>query len=200
MFYSAVMGQLECPVQSVEGEHYRYAIILGGYGEYNYGHEGLEFNKAADRLVAAINLYSSGVVEEIILSSGVHPNDLPELTEALISKELLMDAGIPAEAILEEGHSWNTHENAVYTAELIQENGGERSCILVTSAFHMNRALRCFQKEGLNTTPYPVDYISGGQVCMGLGCLLPSMRVLIDWQIIIKEKVGMVVYDLKGWV
>ena len=121
-------------------------------------------------------------------------------TEASISKEVLIDAGIPAVDILLEELSWNTHENAHYTAALIRSNTPDASILLVTSAFHMDRAMRCFAKEGISPEAYPVDYISGGEVCRGIGCVLPSIRVFIDWQIPIKEKVGLLVYGMKGYV
>ena len=200
MIYNYVLSQLEWPSRGMEGEHYRYAIVLGGHGEYNTHRDGLELNKAADRLVAAINVYHQGLVDQIIISSGVSPLDRPELNEAAISKQMLVAANIPAEDIIVEDASWNTHENALYTTELIKSRGGDQSSILVTSAFHMNRALQCFRKEGLDPSPYPVDYISGGGVCLGLGCVLPSVRVLLDWQVIIKEKVGLLVYGVKGYV
>jgi uncharacterized SAM-binding protein YcdF (DUF218 family) len=130
----------------------------------------------------------------------VGPEDRPDLNEAKLSKQMLLAADIPAEDILIEDASWNTHENALYTSELIRSRGGDQSSILLTSAFHMNRALQCFKKEGLDPSPYPVDYISGGSVCLGMGCVLPSVRVLLDWQVIIKEKVGLLVYGLKGYV
>jgi len=41
---------------------------------------------------------------------------------------------------------------------------GERAFVLVTSAMHMKRAMRCFELQGLKPVPYPVDFLSGERI------------------------------------
>ncbi len=65
--------------------------------------------------------------------------------------------GVDAERIQFENQSRNTYENAVATFGLIKPKPGER-WILVTSAFHMPRAVGCFRRVGWPVIPYPVDF------------------------------------------
>ena len=65
--------------------------------------------------------------------------------------------GLDAERILFENQSRNTYENAVVTFGLVKPKPGER-WILVTSAFHMPRAVGCFRRVGWRVIPYPVDF------------------------------------------
>jgi len=63
--------------------------------------------------------------------------------------------GISSEKIIIERNSHNTHESAM--AEILDEIK-DGKWLLVTSAFHMPRAFGAFEKAGINTIPYPVDY------------------------------------------
>ncbi len=65
--------------------------------------------------------------------------------------------GVPAERITTEDRSRNTAENARFTMRLIAPKPGER-WLLVTSAFHMPRAVGSFRAVGFPVIPYPVDY------------------------------------------
>ncbi|NNK80284.1 MAG: DUF218 domain-containing protein, partial [Flavobacteriales bacterium] len=71
---------------------------------------------------------------------------------------------------------------------------------LITSAFHMKRAIACFEKQGVRVKPYPVDYYSDDDPVSWSYYVVPSLRTAIDWQIPIKEKVGWIVYKLKGYL
>ena len=65
--------------------------------------------------------------------------------------------GLDVERIVFENQSRNTYENAVATFGLVKPKPGER-WILVTSAFHMPRAVGCFRRVGWPVIPYPVDF------------------------------------------
>lgn len=176
---------------------FEYAVVLGGYGEYNTRSENIEFFRSADRLTEAIALYQEGRVQRIVLSSGVHEDGHPEWNEAEISKDYLVRAGVPSSDIILEDRSWNTHENAFYTSQIIDKGA---STVLITSAFHMNRALACFEKQGLRVTPYPVDFMTDDDPVNISYVLIPSLRTAMEWQVIIKEQVGILVYRLKGYI
>ena len=65
--------------------------------------------------------------------------------------------GIPSSAILQEGKSVNTHENAIFTQEILEEQNINK-ILLVTSAFHMPRSLKIFQHLGIDAIPAPTDF------------------------------------------
>lgn len=68
-------------------------------------------------------------------------------------RDLLVSQGIPRNAILLEDASTSTRENALFVARLLQDNPGRR--VLLTSDYHMRRALGAFRKVGIDASPLP---------------------------------------------
>jgi uncharacterized SAM-binding protein YcdF (DUF218 family) len=66
----------------------------------------------------------------------------------------LRQQGVPADALLIESTSANTHENAAFSAVMLKREKRLR-ILLVTSAFHMPRAAAAFTKQGLLVIPAP---------------------------------------------
>ena len=127
------------------------AIVLlgGGIGKC----EELEYPDmadGADRVWHAARLYRAGKAPRIVVSGS---NDLAAAVP------LLLDLGVPREAILVDDESRNTYENSRFTERLLKEAGLERpSVLLVTSAWHMPRALGNFSKTSLAVTPAAADF------------------------------------------
>ena len=71
--------------------------------------------------------------------------------------------GIPHDRISAEEQSRNTIENAVFSRLIANPQPGER-WILVTSAFHMPRAIAVFRAAGFPIEAYPVDYRTRGPI------------------------------------
>jgi len=198
--FDQVMRQME---ETRDGENdikhvHRYAVLLGGYGEWNERSGDIELYGSSDRLTEAMDLYNKGMVKQIIVTSGVYAVD-PEKTEAKVSKDFLSDNGIPAADIIIEDQSWNTYQNAFYCHQLIDSLSLGSDGILITSAFHMNRAQACFEKQGLQLLPHPVDYHSSGTPVSFVSALWPTMETVVSWTVPIKEWVGLAVYRMKGY-
>lgn len=70
---------------------------------------------------------------------------------------LLDSFGVPRQRVTLENKSRNTYENAVFTKDIVKPKPGER-WLLVTSAFHMPRAIGCFRRAGFPVEAYPVDW------------------------------------------
>ncbi|MCL4710718.1 MAG: YdcF family protein [Pseudorhodoplanes sp.] len=70
--------------------------------------------------------------------------------------------GVARGRILLERDSRTTAENAWMTKALVQPRPGER-WLLVTSSYHMPRAVGAFRRAGFEVEPYPVDWISTGE-------------------------------------
>ena len=81
--------------------------------------------------------------------------------EAKFALPLLESLGVARDRITLEDHSRNTVENAVYSKAIVQPKPGER-WLLVTSAYHMPRAIGVFRKAGFPVEPYPVDWRTRG--------------------------------------
>lgn len=105
-------------------------------------------------------------------------------------RDLLVFSGVPAERIIVENESSNTHENAVFSARILKGIDGRK--ILMTSDVHTFRAERSFLKQGAQTVPSPIpDVIKRANAY--------NMR----WELFaneVGETAGIVYYWLKGWI
>jgi uncharacterized SAM-binding protein YcdF (DUF218 family) len=116
-------------------------------------------------------------------------------SDAIVGKNILIGLGVPESMILVESKSLNTTQNARFTKELIERNGF-KDIILVTSAFHMSRSVRQFEKVDLNVTPYPADYQTNIKKRFILNDLIPSADAMSKTSLSIKEYIGLMA---SGW-
>ncbi len=114
-----------------------------------------DLGAAADRLWHAARLFHAGKAQRILLSGGVVRTG--DGSEAAAMKRLLLDLGVPATALLLEPGSGDTAGNARLTAKLLAGEGISE-VLLVTSALHMPRARRLFERAGLTVIPAPTDF------------------------------------------
>ena len=89
----------------------------------------------------AVLAWKRGSFRTIVISGRTGPGVL----------NFLVAEGVPRNAIITESRSTTTRENALYTAGLIQHMPGKR--VLLTSDFHMYRAIRAFRRAGVVATP-----------------------------------------------
>ncbi len=109
------------------------------------------------RQVAAADLARRYPQARIVYSGGSgNPLD-PTTTDAAGARILLPALGLDPARVEFESQPRNTFENARNSFELAKPKPGE-NWVLVTSAFHMPRALGCFRKAGWRVIPYPVGY------------------------------------------
>src|SRR5262249_9067572 len=104
--------------------------------------------------------------------------------------------GIARSRVILEERSRSTHENAVYTKEMVRPASGE-TWILVTSAYHMPRAVACFEAVGWPVIPYPVDFRIDPET--GLRANFSLLDGLATSTLAGKEWAGLVGYRLMGW-
>src|SRR5262249_35165901 len=93
-------------------------------------------------------------------------------------------------------NSRSTHENAVYAKRTIRPKPGE-VWVLVTSAYHMPRAVASFRAVGWPVVPYPVDYKIDPRT--GLRANFSLLYVLGTTTLAGKEWAGLFGYWLMGW-
>lgn len=138
-------------------------ILLGGFedGWVSSGRGGLGLNEAAERVTEGLRLALCHPEAKVVFTGGV--GGLLAHNEEATSPvaEFLEEAGVARERLVLEGRSRNTYENALFTRDLVKPAAGER-WYLVTSAYHMPRAMGLFRKAGFDVIAYPVDYRTRG--------------------------------------
>jgi uncharacterized SAM-binding protein YcdF (DUF218 family) len=143
--------------------------------------------------------WRAGKVQTIIVTGGKLPWERGSASGASLAVEPLQVYGVPPDSIILEGNSRNTHENAVNTAAIWRDKHF-RSGLLVTSAFHMPRALASFRKLGLELAPWPADFQGQSYPLINnVFDLLPDAGALATTTTTIKEWLGLTIYRLRGW-
>ena len=134
-------------------------IVLGGAANAltTMDRGQIALNDAAERLTAFTALARRYPQARLVFSGGSGDPFAQQHREADLIPAFLREQGIEPGRLIIERDSRNTWENAVRSLELVRPAPWER-WLLVTSSFHMPRAIGCFRRAGANLTPYPVDY------------------------------------------
>ena len=156
----------------------------------------IALNEAAERLTETAALAIRFPGAKIVFSGGDGALVYASMGEAGVAKRFFTRLGIDPGRILVEEKSRTTSENAAFTKALVTPRPGER-WLLVTSAFHMPRAMGCFRAAGFDLMPWPVDFRIRGPV--DLLRLSPSPSEA--WRridVAAKEWIGLLAYRLLG--
>jgi uncharacterized SAM-binding protein YcdF (DUF218 family) len=173
-------------------------IILGGGEEARIAlaRHAHALNDEGERLSEAVALAKVLPQARVVFSGGTAAV-LPGVeTEAQASREMLISMGVPSERITTEGRSRDTYENALFTKQLVQPQPGQR-WLVVTSAWHMPRAMGVFRAINFPVEPWPVDYKTAGWHD-GLHFHRSAADGLKRLEMITKEYVGLITYWLTG--
>ena len=136
-------------------------------------------------------------------SSRCQPREAASTWMACASSAVVRELGLPAQAILLNPSSRTTAEEAQAIQALAASRGWQR-LLLVTSAFHMRRALASFRHSGspLEIIPVACDYRlmpSGKPTLQSLGLgLIPSAQALEQSTMVLKEHLGLLIYRLRN--
>lgn len=173
-------------------------IVLGGgfEGAINLARGGYELNAGGDRMVEAAVLARRFPEARIVISGGSGALVLEGEGDADTAPRLLEALGVPRDRLVLENKSRDTFENAAFARELVHPAEGEK-WLLVTSAFHMPRAIDLFRKAGFSVEPWPVDYRTAGNERLGLATDNPvdSLRTMT---LAVREWLGLLAYRIVG--
>lgn len=151
-------------------------------------------NDSAERLTTFVALAKSHPQARLVFSGGSGDPIRPDLREADQAKQFFQEQGLSPDRIIFERDSRNTYENAVNSLDLVHPQAGE-NWLLITSAWHMPRAIGCFEKLDWKITPYPVDYRSDTHDHWAL--FLPEQQLdMVTTGV--REWIGLVSYRLMG--
>ena len=152
-----------------------------------------------NRLLHAFRLYKANKAKLIIVSGGNVFSQRRVKSEAFYTAEILQEWGVRGEDILVEGESRNTHDNAIATKRLMDSRQIDK-ILLVTSGFHMPRALATFRTAGIDAIPTPSSYSIVNYSRPPILNWIPSLGNLGKMQAVIREKLGILVYRYRGWI
>ncbi len=168
-------------------------VLLGGAidAANYYERRGSGFTSSMGRVVEAARLAKRNPLARLIVAGG--PELEPGRSEAQATRALLIELGVAPERIELEVHSRNTFENALFVKQIARPQSGQH-WILVTSAFHMPRAMGCFRAVGFPVTAFPVDYRYSSLTAPRFDFL----DGLSELKYAVHEYTGLVVYRLTG--
>ncbi len=182
-------------------EHLDGIIVLGG--GVNPGISAargqVTLNSAGTRMTVMVPLAHSHPEARLIFTGGSGSVLEQQFKEATYVKDFYRQIGFDADQIVFEDQSRNTRENAMFSKELMAPKPGE-TWLLITSAFHMPRAVGCFRAVGWPVIAYPTDYTTTGRngwewsdLRFSPGTGLSGLRTIVH------ETVGLISYRLLGW-
>jgi uncharacterized SAM-binding protein YcdF (DUF218 family) len=140
-------------------------IVLGGVisAEVSAARKSIALEETAERITAAAELARRYPNLRIIVSGGSSALIFDKSVEAPFDAKELEALGVAPSRIAVEDQSRNTIENAQFSRRLADPKPGER-WLLVTSAYHMPRAMAAFRLAGFPVEAYPVDWRTRGPI------------------------------------
>ena len=152
-----------------------------------------------DRFLAGVELFRAGRAPLLLFTGGQSPFQAGLAPEGELYRREAIGLGVPADAIASTPPVRNTAEEAAAIRALLPPDPSR--VLLVTSAFHMRRAQRLFERQGMTVRPFPVDFQAraawGGAVALDPLMWLPTSRGLDQSSRALRELLGRVIY--RSW-
>lgn len=173
------------------------AIVLlgGGIQENSLDYQGSD---ELSRFAMMRTIYAADIAKKTnwdIYTSGGTPLTQNTESEGSIMQRRLTWFGIKPSRIHIENQANTTWENAVLTQKILSKQD-IHTVVLVTSAWHIPRAVWCFEQQGLTVITAPTDYLTEQQP-YDLRSFLPRWNVLSDSGNALHEYLGFFWYRLK---
>ncbi len=197
----ALLRSLESRYPAPDGlnlQHYQGIVVLGGAlssPELWQAHHQVGLNNQAERMTEAVALMRRSPHLRLLFTGGNASISGEGVSEAARAKLLFDALGVDPSRVLYESASRNTYENALLTASMPGVDK-TRPWILLTSAFHLPRAMGVFEHAGWNVTAWPVDYRTTAHDSWFDFSLHQGPET---WQLALHEWLGYAAYWLAGW-
>jgi uncharacterized SAM-binding protein YcdF (DUF218 family) len=156
------------------------------------------FDEGGERITEAVILAKRFPQARVVYTSGTNSVVGGSSSEAFRARELMAQMGVAPDRVTIEDKARNTEENARFTSAIVHPEPSQR-WVIVTSAFHMPRAMGVFEKAGFHPVAYPVSFYTIGT---GLDDLLPAFfnpdRNLRTFDLALHEWIGLAAYWATG--
>lgn len=179
--------------------HFAGIVVLGGAlssPELWEAHPQVGLNEQAERMTEAVALMRSHPNLRLLFTGGNAKISGEGVSEALRAKVFFDAMGVDPARVGYESESRNSYENALLTASMPGVDKTQR-WLLLTSAFHLPRAMGVFTHAGWNVTPWPVDYRTTAHDSWFDFSLHDGPQL---WQLALHEWLGYAAYRMAGWL
>jgi uncharacterized SAM-binding protein YcdF (DUF218 family) len=170
-------------------------VVLSGGTIIGRTPAGLQYGRGANRYFSGVALASAGRAPILVFTGAPWRLDTGQ-TEGDLEREAAIEQGIPADRIHVTGPVATTADEA----KAVSQMPGIHSVLLVTSAYHMRRAVMLFEARGIRVLPYPTDVRSYGTLAVNSLNLLPSPEALNLSEVALKEYYGLAFYRITSWL
>jgi uncharacterized SAM-binding protein YcdF (DUF218 family) len=173
----------------------KWIVVLGG------GH-------VTDRKVPVASILAGDTLTRVVEGVIIHKR-LPESrllfsggkafdpeSESKTMADLAVELGVNKSKITEEPNGLDTGEQS----ELVKKIVGKDKFILVTSAYHMPRAIALFRKQGMNPVPAPVGHRIKEKSTIDPYMFFPRSGGIEKMEIVVHEYLGLCWMSVSGWI
>lgn len=190
--------EMRFPVPALEGRRIDGIVVLGGAVQerQTLAHGPIALNDAGERIVAMADLARRFPQARVVFTGGAGFYSNAPLPEAEVLRSRLGALALDERRVAFETKSVNTWENAVFAKAVAEPRPGE-TWLLVTSAWHMPRAVGIFRRAGWPVVAYPVDFRTAGRrdAWRGFGSVSDGLR---RTDVAAREWLGLAAYRLTG--
>ena len=172
---------------------YDAVVLLGGFAGRGPD-RAIELSEAGDRLLRTWEVLRDERARRVVIAAG---GPEPGESEADLAADLLGQLGIARARMLLDRSSRNTRENALALRDIVAREQLGR-LLLVTSAFHMQRALGCLRAVGLSADALATDHQTPGRLGV-FDAVAPRASNLALSELALRELAGRLVYRLRGF-
>jgi uncharacterized SAM-binding protein YcdF (DUF218 family) len=137
------------------------------------------------RTLLGTRLYKDGRAPLVLFTGGARTGT--RCAVASVMADVAREAGVPASAVMLETAAHDTHQNAEYSAPILNRLG-VRSILLVTDRLHMTRSELCFATFGFAVRRASVPLFDGSS----------GNAESLYWAV--RERIAIVIYRWRGWI
>jgi uncharacterized SAM-binding protein YcdF (DUF218 family)/glycosyltransferase involved in cell wall biosynthesis len=186
LFYTPLLWRVAEPLRltAVPVPADAIVVLAGGMGESGQAGGGYQ-----ERVKTAVEMYQAGLAPRMIFVSGY----VFAFREAEIMRDLAVSLGVPASSIVLETRASNTHEAVLSVRALVRDRGWNR-ILLVSSPYHMRRALLVWAKQAPDVNVVPTPVAQSQFYAHGRGANVEQVAGVIQ------EYLALAYYRHKGWL
>lgn len=170
---------------------YQYALLPGGFTDYDHLRKRTEYGFAVDRQIDAITFYKRGIVKKLIFTGDGASNSNGNVTAFIDHLKEVWD--VEPEDVIIEPNAKNTFQNIAYSLQLVPNMHSENT-LLINSAMYMRRTLQSCNQLDFHPAYFATDINT--TLHTNWEIWLPDLHVTDEWMRLIHEWIGCLAYKI----